>query len=95
MCFSRRWRAGCRSFRRVSAATSRWCARPELGDLVEFGDARAFARARAGARREWDRAAIIRYARSNTWDRHIDVLEREFRALVNRSRQPVAAEAPA
>ena len=68
----------------------------ELGELVEFWDARAFAAALERALvRDWDRAAIIRYARSNTWDRHIDVLEREFRALVNRSRQPVAAEAPA
>ena len=69
---------------------------PELGELVEFWDAPAFAAAIERALcREWDRAAIIGYARSNTWDRRIDVLEREFRALVNERPQTIAAGAPA
>jgi glycosyltransferase involved in cell wall biosynthesis len=69
---------------------------PGLGELVDFWDAPAFAVAIERAlRREWDRAAIIAYARANTWDRRIDILEREFRALVNENRRPVEAEAPA
>lgn len=67
-----------------------------LGELVEFWNAPAFAAAIERAlRREWDRAAIIGYARSNTWDRRIDLLEREFRDLVNVGRHVVTAEAPA
>jgi glycosyltransferase involved in cell wall biosynthesis len=59
-------------------------ASPDLGELVEFWDADAFAAAIERAlRRDWDRDAIIAYARANTWDRRIDVLEQEFRALVN------------
>jgi glycosyltransferase involved in cell wall biosynthesis len=69
---------------------------PQLGELVPFWDASAFAGAIERAlRHEWDRGAIIGYARSNTWDRRIDMLEREFRALVNEGQQTVAAEAPA
>jgi glycosyltransferase involved in cell wall biosynthesis len=66
----------------------------DLGELVDFWNPAAFAEAVERAlRKDWDRAAIIAYARSNTWDRRIDVLEREFRALV-KEREP-AAEATA
>jgi glycosyltransferase involved in cell wall biosynthesis len=58
---------------------------PDLGELVEFWDPDAFADAIERAlTRNWDRAAIMAYARSNTWDQRIDVLEHEFREIVNR-----------
>jgi glycosyltransferase involved in cell wall biosynthesis len=56
---------------------------PALGELVEYWDADKFAAAiERSLRRDWDRDAIVAYARSNSWDRRIDLLEREFRILV-------------
>lgn len=56
--------------------------RPELGTVVPFGDAPALQQALAEAlARDWDRAALRHYAEANTWDRRVEVLEREFRAL--------------
>ena len=55
-----------------------------LGELVEFWNPSAFVDAVSRAlERTWDREAIIAYARSNEWSGRIDVLEREFRAMVN------------
>jgi teichuronic acid biosynthesis glycosyltransferase TuaC len=56
--------------------------RPELGVIVPFEDAPALQRAiDAALRHRWDRAALRRYAEANTWDRRVDQLESEFRAL--------------
>jgi glycosyltransferase involved in cell wall biosynthesis len=65
-----------------------------LGELVEYWDAEAFAAAIERALlRDWDRETIIAYARSNSWDRRIDLLEREFRSLLaEASRRKTLAE---
>lgn len=55
---------------------------PELGKVLPFGDAPALAEAlKRALRQRWDRAAIRRHAEANVWDRRIDDLEAEFRAL--------------
>lgn len=55
---------------------------PELGQIVPFDDEPALRSALHDAlRKPWDRAALRRYAEANTWDRRIDDLEVEFRAL--------------
>lgn len=56
--------------------------RDDLGAVVPFGDSAALARALEGAlARAWDRAAIRAYAEANTWDRRVEVLVDEFRAV--------------
>lgn len=56
---------------------------PELGTVVPFGDEPALEAAiDAALRTPWNRAHIRAYAEANTWERRIDVLEREFAALV-------------
>jgi len=66
--------------------------RPELGTVVPFGDAAALTAAvHAALGHVWDRGLIRHYAQANTWDRRVDVLEAEFRALC---RAPVAGVAP-
>lgn len=56
---------------------------PALGELVDYWNPTEFAAAIERAlRRDWNRDAIIAHARSNTWDRRIDLLEHEFRAVV-------------
>jgi len=53
-----------------------------LGSLVPFGDVDALSDAIAGAlRRDWDRASIRAYAAENDWQRQVDALIGEFRAL--------------
>ena len=53
-----------------------------LGTLVPFGDRAALETALAEAlERDWDRGAIIDYARDNAWDKRVAVLVDEFRAL--------------
>ena len=55
---------------------------PELGAVVPFGDEPALeAAVDAALRTPWDRVRIRAYAEANTWDRRIDVLEREFAGL--------------
>ncbi len=57
---------------------------PELGAVVPFGDEPALEAAMdAALRTPWNRAHIRAYAEANTWDRRIDVLEREFASLVS------------
>jgi glycosyltransferase involved in cell wall biosynthesis len=57
--------------------------RPELGAVVPFGDPRALREAIEEAlERDWDRAAIRRYAEENSWDHRVETLVDEFRALV-------------
>lgn len=63
--------------------------RDDLGLLVPFDDAPALQAAiDAALRRSWDAGALRAYAESNTWDRRIDVLEQEFRALAGSVRHP-------
>ena len=53
-----------------------------LGCLVPFGDANALSDAIAEAlQRDWDRAAIHAYAAEHDWQRQVDILIAEFRAL--------------
>jgi glycosyltransferase involved in cell wall biosynthesis len=56
--------------------------RPELGTVVPFGDAQALARALdEGLSRQWDRDAILGYARENDWSQRVEVLDGEFARL--------------
>lgn len=55
---------------------------PAVGTLVPFGDRHALARAIGDAlERAWDREAIVRYARSQSWEQRVQTLVYEFRAL--------------
>ena len=57
----------------------------KLGILVPFGNADKLAQAIADALgREWDRDAIVAYAKSNGWDRCVSMLVDEFAAIVAR-----------
>ncbi|KAB2320143.1 glycosyltransferase family 4 protein [Betaproteobacteria bacterium SCN1] len=57
--------------------------RPELGSIVPFGDAAALERALDTALgRQWDRAAILDYARDNQWDRRVAQLLRAIDAVL-------------
>jgi teichuronic acid biosynthesis glycosyltransferase TuaC len=68
--------------------------RPELGILVPFEDPSALEHALAEAlRRKWDRAAIVAYARANSWDNRIVALSAELRlAMESQRRRPEAIE---
>lgn len=60
--------------------------RPELGELVPFGEPLALETALDQAlSRPWDRAAIRRYAESHSWDGRIDRLCRVFTELTGRT----------
>ncbi|MDR3212621.1 MAG: glycosyltransferase family 4 protein [Azoarcus sp.] len=60
--------------------------RPELGVVVPFGEPLALEAALDRAlSRPWDRAAIRRYAESNSWDGRIDRLCRVFTELTGRT----------
>lgn len=68
--------------------------RPELGAIVPFGHSDALQHAIADAlAAEWQREAIIAYARANSWDSRVAVLAEEFSRLTA-SRGPHAAEQP-
>ena len=67
-------------------------ARPELGTVVPFDDAPALQQALSDAlARQWDRNAIIAYARDNGWDKRIDLLCEIFTHL---AQQNVIADQP-
>jgi glycosyltransferase involved in cell wall biosynthesis len=68
--------------------------RPDLGELVRFGDRNALVAAldRALAH-PWDRAGIQRYASNNSWDDRVQTLVSEFTSLA--TPQPSHAFAPA
>ncbi len=52
---------------------------PDTGELVDWWDADAFAEAvERSLVRNWDRAAILAYARSQAWDERVDRLVAEF-----------------
>ncbi|EGV27815.1 glycosyl transferase group 1 [Thiorhodococcus drewsii AZ1] len=56
--------------------------RPDLGLLVPFGDQRALQAAiEQGLRREWDRNAIIEYAKANDWSSRIRQLQVVFESM--------------
>ncbi|MEW6118603.1 MAG: glycosyltransferase [Pseudomonadota bacterium] len=56
--------------------------RPEYGGIVPFGDGVALERVLAEALvRDWDREAILAYARDNQWDRRVAQLLRTFEAV--------------
>lgn len=71
--------------------------RDDLGRLVPFDDApRLQAAIDDALRHPWDRAALRAYAEANTWDRRIDVLEHEFRALAGHGAdRPAGSPRPA
>ncbi len=57
--------------------------RPELGAIVPFGDAAALQQALDDALgRDWERAAILEYARANQWERRVAQLLRAFEPLL-------------
>ena len=67
--------------------------RDEIGSIVPFGDARALQQALdAALDKDWDRAAIIEYARANQWDKRVAQLLRAFDALLA---APTSAARPA
>lgn len=56
--------------------------RPDLGAIVEFGNGQELLNALDDAlSRDWNRSAIIDYAKSNTWDSRVEVLIDEFQNL--------------
>jgi glycosyltransferase involved in cell wall biosynthesis len=66
--------------------------RPELGAVVPFGDAVALSAALDDAlARDWDRAAILEYARANQWERRVAQLLRAFEPLLDASPATVPA----
>lgn len=57
--------------------------KPELGEIVPFGDADALREAiHRGLEKPWDRAAIRAHAEANSWDRRVDTLCACFREVV-------------
>lgn len=61
--------------------------RPELGMIVPFGDREALTQAIACTlEMDWDQAAVVNYARANSWDERVAVLIREFREIANHFR---------
>ena len=65
--------------------------RPELGSVVPFDDASALQQALARALdHDWDRPAILAYARDNQWDKRVAQLVRAFSGLL--ASQPAPAQ---
>jgi teichuronic acid biosynthesis glycosyltransferase TuaC len=59
--------------------------RDELGSIVPFGDAAALQQALdAALSRVWDRAAILKYAQANQWDKRVAQLLRAYDLILNR-----------
>lgn len=60
--------------------------REELGSIVPFGDRAALHQALdAALDKEWDRAAILDYARHNQWDKRVAQLLRAYALLLARA----------
>jgi glycosyltransferase involved in cell wall biosynthesis len=58
--------------------------RPDLGTIVPFDDHGALVKALGEAlERDWDRAAIRRYAEENDWRARVPMLVTEFRRLAS------------
>jgi glycosyltransferase involved in cell wall biosynthesis len=63
--------------------------RDELGSIVPFGDSAALQQALdAALGKDWDRAAILDYARANQWDTRVAQLLRAFEPLLGKSTRP-------
>ncbi|MGO8754193.1 MAG: glycosyltransferase [Gallionellaceae bacterium] len=63
--------------------------RDELGTLIPFGDRVALCDALTNALlQQWDRAAIVRYAEDNDWQKRVAILVDEFAALHARTLAP-------
>lgn len=61
-----------------------------VGTLVDFGDAQALRHAIEHAlQKSWDHAAIINYARANTWEQRVEILVTEFQALHAKMNTPL------
>lgn len=57
--------------------------RDELGSIVPFGDSVALQQALdAALNKEWDRCAILDYARANQWDKRVTQLLRAFDSII-------------
>jgi teichuronic acid biosynthesis glycosyltransferase TuaC len=57
--------------------------RDELGSIVAYGDAAALQQALdAALKKDWDRTAILDYARSNQWDKRVAQLLRAYDRLI-------------
>ncbi len=71
--------------------------REELGSIVPFGDSAALQQALdAALDKDWDRAAILDYARDNHWDKRVAQLLRAYEpllAIVPRAEQSAPAAA--
>ncbi|MDL2336239.1 MAG: glycosyltransferase [Pseudomonadota bacterium] len=62
-----------------------------VGMIVPFDDAPALAKGLLDAlNRTWDRAAIRVYAEAHAWDRRVDELDAEFRAITQRAHSGTA-----
>jgi glycosyltransferase involved in cell wall biosynthesis len=58
--------------------------RDDLGSIVPFGDAAALQQALdAALTTDWDRAAILDYARDNQWDKRVAQLLQAFDSIMN------------
>jgi len=58
--------------------------RNELGTIVPFGDSTALQQALdAALNKEWDRSAILDYARANQWDRRVAQLLRAYEPIID------------
>ncbi|MDZ7596217.1 MAG: glycosyltransferase [Thiobacillus sp.] len=58
--------------------------RDELGSIVPFGDSAALQQALdASLNKDWDRSAILDYARDNQWDKRVAQLLRAFDRILN------------
>lgn len=63
--------------------------RDALGSIVPFGDSAALQQALdAALNRDWDRGAILDYARDNQWDRRVTQLLRAYEPLLARPGNP-------
>lgn len=63
--------------------------REELGSIVPFGDSAALQQALdAALDKEWDRAAILDYARDNHWDKRVAQLLRAYEPLLAIASRP-------
>jgi glycosyltransferase involved in cell wall biosynthesis len=60
---------------------------PHLGIIVPPGDRLALSRAlKRALEAEWDRERIISFARANSWNQRVEMLTREFEAIVDGDR---------
>ena len=68
--------------------------RDELGSIVPFGDAEVLQQALDTALdKNWDRGAILDYARANQWDKRVVQLLRAFEPLLAGSHAPMESAA--